>query len=152
MSPRRGAALAAAAFVLLTAESLRAPMGYTVFPGIPRIYDLLAAERDAVVIEFPFPSPRFVARNGAYVLASTRHWKPVVNGYSGFVPESYVRHNELFRTFPDEAALANLRQAGVTHVVLHLAEMPGTAERLDERPGVKLLGSSRDIRIYRLEK
>ena len=86
--------------VLVTAESLRAPMGYTKFEGIPPIYDVLARERNAVVVEFPWVSSRYVARNGDYVLASTRHWKPLVNGYSGFVPASYERHNAALPIVP----------------------------------------------------
>jgi hypothetical protein len=152
VSPRAGAVLAALAFVLVTAETTRAPMSYTVSPGIPQIYGLLASEQNAVVIEFPWVSPRYVARNGAYVIASTRHWKPIVNGYSGFVPASYVRHNELFQTFPDEDALAALRTEGITHFVVHLNEMPGVQERLDGRRDIEVLGSSRDIRIYKLRK
>ena len=152
MPPRAAAIVGVTAVLLVTAESLRAPMGYTVFEGIPAAYDLLAHERDAVVIEFPWVSSRYISRNGAYVLASTRHWKPLVNGYSGFVPASYERHNELFRSFPDDTAVENLRREGITHIVVHLPDMPGIQEQLDERGDLQFLGGSRDIRIYRLAR
>src|SRR5205814_8090483 len=54
-----------------------------------------------------------------YMLDATRHWRPILNGYSGFVPVSYVTHYQELRGFPDRRAIAALSRAGVTHVVVH---------------------------------
>jgi hypothetical protein len=149
-SARARSVIGIAALALVTIEAWRAPMAYTRFEGIPRVYDLLAEERDAVVAEFPFFSPRHIALNGRYVLASTRHWHPLVNGYSGFDPASYRRHNELFRTFPDEAALAALAKAGVTHVTVYPDEIPEVVPQVEGNPRLVQMAASHGIRLYRL--
>lgn len=149
-SPRVRAALGIVAFALVTLEAWRAPMAYTRFDGIPRVYEVLAAEREAVVAEFPFFSPRHIARNGRYVLASTRHWRPLVNGYSGFDPASYRRHNELFRTFPDEAALDALVKAGVTHVTVYVEDIPEVVPQVEGAPRLEEMAAGHGIRLYRL--
>lgn len=150
-TPSRGArlALTAAALVLVTAEAARAPLGFTPFDGIPAVYDQLAGQPGAVA-EFPFPSLDRIKRNGGYVLASTRHWRPLVNGYSGVVPPGYVEHHARLATFPDDGSMEALRQAGVTSVVVHLEEMPGIDRAIAERSDLQLVAGSRGIRIYRL--
>jgi hypothetical protein len=150
-SPRARTAMGIAALTLVTVEAWRAPMGFTRFEGIPRVYDLLATQRDAVLAEFPFFSPRHIARNGRYVLASTRHWRPLVNGYSGFDPASYRRHSDLFRTFPDEAALDALVQAGVTHVTVYLEDLPGIEAQITGNPRLEEMAAGHGIRLYRLQ-
>jgi hypothetical protein len=111
---------AAAIFVVIHAEALRAPMTYRPFDGIPRAYDVLARAEGAIVAEFPFFPVEGVFRNAVYVLNSTAHWKPLVNGYSGFTPPSYVENARALHGFPDARARDRLRQLGVTHVVVHL--------------------------------
>jgi hypothetical protein len=117
--PRRAAlALGLGAVVLANADAWRAPLAFERFDGIPAIYDLLASEPGAVVVELPFPEPERVDRNARAVLASTRHWARLLNGYSGFTPASYVEHARALRGFPDERAWALLRARGVTHLVV----------------------------------
>lgn len=105
--------------VAANVEALRAPLGYTAANPIPDAYDVLARERRAVIAEFPFPEPLRFHLNTGYMLASTRHWRPLVNGNSGFVPSSYVETWKRVRGFPDNASLRALRDIGVTHVVVH---------------------------------
>jgi hypothetical protein len=54
---------------------------------------------------------------------STFHWNPILNGYSGFYPPSYLRRLASFRSFPDAASLNVLRETGVRYVVLHVASV-----------------------------
>lgn len=49
----------------------------------------------------------------------TRHWKPLVNGYSAVIPPSYWEIGELFDPMPGDPALVRLRELGVSHVVVH---------------------------------
>ena len=104
--------------VLVTIESIRTPVGFTRFEGIPRIYDRLA-DSDVVLAEFPFFSGASVSLNGPYVLANTRYFRPLLNGYSSFHPESFEARGRALTSFPGEPALAELRAAGVTHVTVH---------------------------------
>ena len=150
-SSRRRTLVAAVALVLVTVEAARAPMGYTPFGGIEAIYTRLAGLPGAVIAEFPFYSPHRIARNAPYVLASTLHWRPLVNGYSGVVPPSYVAHNEQFRTFPSDEAVQALRDAGVTHVVVHVEDdRPDIAAEIARRGDLDVFASAGGIVIYRL--
>ena len=146
--PRLGAALAAAAIVLVTAETIRAPIGFTPALKIPLIYRVLAREPDAVVVEYPLFSPAAIFHNAPYMLYSTQHWRPMVNGYSGFVPESYRRAWERIHRFPEPATLAALVELGVTHVVIHTRASILAAE---QTPGLARVVSTTQVAIYRLD-
>ena len=54
-----------------------------------------------------------------YMVYSTLHWKPLVNGYAGIEPARYVELRDLARAFPSEELLDALRAIGVRYVVLH---------------------------------
>lgn len=141
---------ALALIVLAQVEACRAPMRFTRFAGIPAAYGVLAQEPNAVVAEFPFPLPRAIIRNGTYVLSSTRHWKPLLNGYSGFFPASYEAHAEAFQSFPQPPSFEAMRRAGVTHVVTHpIPQDPELTRVLDARADLQLIAEGPGIRIYR---
>ena len=80
-----------AAAVLVSIEATRTPMAFTRFAGIPPIYTHVAALADPVLVEVPFPEPGAIQANGPYVLASTAHFKAMMNGYSGFTPASSMK-------------------------------------------------------------
>jgi hypothetical protein len=61
--------------------------------------------------------PRY--HESVYMVYSTLHWKPLVNGYAGIEPARYVRLRELARGFPSREFLDALREIGVRYVVLH---------------------------------
>ncbi len=119
--PGRRAPWVAAALVLLAnVEALRAPLGYTRFEGIPAIYAFLAAEPGPVrLAEVPFYPPEGSFENAEYVLYSTAHWRPMFNGYSGYLPVSYRERAKLFWFFPRPHAIDAMRRDGVTHVMIH---------------------------------
>jgi hypothetical protein len=120
MPGRRAAMLGVTLVALANLESLRAPFVYTRFDGIPAIYSLLAREPGRVVLaEAPFYPPQAVFENAGYVLASTVHWRPLMNGYSGYVPASYRTYAASFWFFPEDFAIQEMRKAGVTHVMVH---------------------------------
>jgi hypothetical protein len=111
-----------AALAVVTLEALRAPMAYTRFEGIPGIYRLLAAEPDPVVlVEVPFYPPEAIFQNAEYVLNSTAHWRPLMNGYSGYTPATYRDVAWPFWNFPAAWSIDAMRAAGVTHLVVHPA-------------------------------
>jgi hypothetical protein len=120
MASRRALLLGVALATLANLESLRAPFEYTRFDGIPAIYSLLAHEPGRVVlVEAPFYPPQAVFENAGYVLASTAHWRPLMNGYSGYIPASYRTYAASFWFFPEDSAVQEMRRAGVTHVMVH---------------------------------
>ena len=147
--------LSVAALLLVTVEAARVPVGYMPARQVPAVYRYLATEADAVVVELPLYSPRRIFQNAPYMLHSTRHWRPLVNGYSGFIPPSYQAHWEAIRLFPDESALEYLRGLGVTHVVVHanwFADVRGEErlQRIPTAPGLQRLVHGGNMSIYRL--
>lgn len=97
---------------------LRAPLS----PGRevqPAVYSAVRAlPPDAVLVELPLGDTLWETRAMYY---STRHWRRLVNGYSGFFPRRYVEMRGALRRAalaPDEAWSA-LRGSGATHAIVH---------------------------------
>jgi len=140
---------------LANVEALRAPFDYRRFDGIPGIYRLLSSEPHVVLAEVPFYPRQAVFENAEYVLNSTAHWRPLMNGYSGYTPASYSASAAVFWYFPREHAIQAMREAGVTHVMVHAARFGHEADEvvaaLAGRPEFELMAvGSRGIRLYRL--
>jgi hypothetical protein len=147
-------AVAAALVVLVNLEARHAPLRLRLFDEIPPIYDVLALPR-AVVIELPFHPPDVFFANAGYMLNSTRHWQPLLNGYSGFRPASYDETFRAIQGFPDAAGLIALHDRGVTHVVVHAEGFRGAFgndrfESLSRNPSLLRLADAGDIAIYKL--
>ena len=146
------------AVVLVNVESLRAPFTYTVFDGIPGIYRLLATEPGPVVVaEQPFFPRGGIFLNAPYVLASTAHWRPLMNGYSGYTPAGYQRYADAFWYFPEEGAIQAMKDAGVTHVVVHPAafhkDHQAVLPAIEKRTDFEMMAVGREgVRLYRLKR
>lgn len=122
----------------------------------PEIYHWLATQDDVrAILELPIrPNPR----EAHYMYYSTAHWKPIANGFSGLRPASHQQLTAAMRNLPDHAALDLARSFGITHLVVHLGEMPArisAAERQrweSEVAGRRLLEVRRagQTRVYRL--
>jgi len=139
-------ALAAANF-----EALRAPINYRAFEGISPVFDSLAGTDRALVACFPFPTRREAFHNVDCMLASTRFWHPLVNGYSSFIPERYDREAAALDAFPEGTTLQYLRGLGVTHVVVFMDKLSAPRiAHLAEHPELSLWKEDQSVRIYRL--
>ena len=137
--------------VIVNLETLRAPIGYVRFEGVPRIYATLAAEPNAVVVELPFPIPQQWFLNGPYMINSTAHWRPMLNGYSGFRPSSYDRSYDAASLFPSDQSLIKLHDLGVTHVIVHRQALgDARAAAIARVQSLQEVASDGDIAIYRL--
>jgi hypothetical protein len=148
-------ALAAVLALAVNVEALRAPINYRPFTGVPRIYDVLAGQPGAVV-ELPFYPPDESFSSAPYMINSTRHWRPILNGYSGFRPASYAETYDAISGFPDEASLAALRARGVTNVVVHAELFSGMRGRdrfmaIERTASLEPVAASGDIHVYRLK-
>jgi len=144
--------LAAIALVLVVnGEAMRAPIGYFWFDGVPAIYKVLGAEPDAVIAEMPFPMPSQWFLNGPYMVNATGHWRPMLNGYSGFRPASYERSYDLLRAFPSDRSLLALHELGVTDVVIHEHDYgEDRVKALAALPSLRQVAHDGDITIFRL--
>ena len=83
-----------------------------------------------------------------YMVYSTLHWKPLVNGYAGIEPRRYVQLRELLRSFPSPESLAGLRAAGTRYVVVHRKGYgPNQWQRLQARMPEALGSSMRELAV-----
>jgi hypothetical protein len=75
----------------------------------------------------------------------------MVNGYSGFVPDSYVEHYNQLSTFPAPETIATLQRLGVTHAFVHLGALgPAKSGGLDRTTGLIKLAAEGDIVLYQV--
>jgi hypothetical protein len=101
-------------------------------PNLGAVYDTVKALPEGTVLaELPFGSDPFEIRSMYF---AGYHRKPIINGFSGFFPQSYqTRKSWLEADPPDKAgAWRALIDAGVTHVVVHEAPWPEDKETMIE--------------------
>jgi hypothetical protein len=98
-----------------------APLPLLPYPNsAPPVYAWLSQQPRGLVAEFPVPQVTTLpGREPAYAYMSTFHWKPLLNGYSGYFPPSYLNHLVGLKDFPARSAIDRLRRTGVTYLVLH---------------------------------
>jgi hypothetical protein len=134
-------------------EPLAAPLTLTRANPISPIYATVASSPDAVIAEIPFYGGAAAHAQARYLLNSTAHWKPMVNGYSGAAPASFHDRVEALAGFPDAVAIAALRNAGVTHVFVHVDRLPsGILGAIAQVPALEELESLDGIVLYRLNQ
>ncbi len=152
-SRKLAAAVGLSLVALVNAEAWRGPIHYTAFEGIPPLFRTLAGVRGAVVAYVPFWwFSGEIGLNGVYMLASTENWKPMLTGYSGFVPSSARRSIEALKSFPSDESLEYLRHAGVTHVVVDSHNLrPPVLERISRTDALRRWTSDERFTIYELK-
>src|SRR5205807_5647368 len=88
---------------------------------IPQVYRFVAGlPASAALVEMPFGEVAFEAR---YMLYSTAHWRPLVNGYSGGGPVEYGLLAEKLKDLfgRPQAAWDALISSRATHLIIHEA-------------------------------
>ena len=103
-----------------------APFGFNLTPrrldmgdDVSPLYKLLRDDPGKVVlIEFPYGSPPYEILATFY---AGYHRRPLVNGYSGFFPEAYLRRENFLKGIPFDldAATKSLKSSGATHAIVH---------------------------------
>jgi hypothetical protein len=130
-------------------------------PEVTPLYRVVRSAPPGVVVELPLPLPSTMPGWEAdYVFWSTAHWKPLVNGYSGYAPVAYVMTLERMRHFPDDQSIATLRGLDVRYVIVHkeyydpaayTALMLAVAARPELRPYGRYRGPGGDGDLFLLE-
>lgn len=106
----------------------------------PAIYDTLKARPGVVLAEFPVdPIEVF---NTPYMYFSVWHFLPMVNGYSGHIPESYATLASELLEFPRGDSAAALRRRGVTHVTVNCGLQSADCDQT-----MTVMGQSPDLRL-----
>lgn len=115
---RKRNGFAAAAAVLLLAEYLAIPMGFTTtryeIPAVDRWLD--SQPKPFAIAEVPVHSEQDQVD---YMNHSSAHWQRTVQGYHGWRPAFHTELNTVMEQFPDEASLDLLSSIGVRYVVMH---------------------------------
>jgi hypothetical protein len=122
-TPRARAWTAFALVVAVAVDTWRPPFTLVPAPAAataPPVYRWLAEQpgRDAIV-ELPVGNP---VLDATYQTRSATHWRPIVNGVSGFAPTISFFRGFLFQ-FPSPPTIRLLHQIGVRWVVVHPADM-----------------------------
>ena len=142
--------------IVANVEALRAPFAFSADDndlGVPAIFKTLDTPEPEVVIIFPFYPPGRIFMNARYMLVSTAFWKPMVNGYSGYMPTRYITHTQNLGGFPDARSLQYLKDLGVTRVLVDSRNVEQAAlARLPAFSQLTLLASDGNLRIYDLKR
>jgi hypothetical protein len=127
--------MAPAAVALILLESVAAPLpvdqnppdykrpGLAALPDLqrvaPPVYGFVRGlPEGSAIVELPLGEPAFDVR---YMYYSTRHWRSLVNGYTGGLPKDYEFLDQMLQdlfTRPERAWSA-LRRSGATHAIVH---------------------------------
>jgi hypothetical protein len=119
-TPRRWQPWAAAAILGFAIVELSMTMPFRAVPEWTRAHQALARSRPGAVVEFPFyyREGEFF-RHARYMLTSTVHWQPLINGYSDHLPPDFKQQAPVLATFPSPEAFDILRARRARYVVFH---------------------------------
>lgn len=103
-------------------------------PTIPPVYaELAKTPAPGAVVELPLHEGEAITEESLPMYYSTVHWKPLVNGYSGWWPNDYWELVGRLRHFPTSRSLRFLlERAPVRYVVVHYDKIPQPRRRLLE--------------------
>ncbi|PYR30077.1 MAG: hypothetical protein DMF92_09800 [Acidobacteria bacterium] len=110
-----------AAIAVVAAGELAVPLDFRQVSPVAPAYRLLSKLPRGPVLEMPFyyrsvDFPQHVK----YMLASTAHWMPLVNGYSDMVPVDFVTNVMTLAPFPSRDAFKLLESRRVRYAVFHM--------------------------------
>jgi hypothetical protein len=143
---RRPGLLSCATLSVFLAEARIAPIPAPPFTNVvdtrlepPRVYQWLKEQPPGTVVaELPerlasdYSRPAF--HDSIYMVWSTRHWQPLVNGFAGAETPLIQRFRATAPSFPDAGSLEVLEQTGARFVIVHMRGYgPNQRERLEER-------------------
>jgi Dolichyl-phosphate-mannose-protein mannosyltransferase len=110
---------AAAAPLLVAAELAVVPLRFDRMPAVPAVYRFLANQPRGAVAEFPFYGDRQAEFNAVYMLFSTYHWQPLVNGYSDNFPPDFYQLASTLQSFPSAEAFEALDTRQTRYIIVH---------------------------------
>jgi hypothetical protein len=119
-----------------------------------------AEQADVRLICFPLAggqSSKAHAQTATWMACQLWHWRPMVNGYSAWIPTEYLLLEEKLKSFPEPTAIDSLRDAGVTHCLFDSREDPHRGGRGHDPSGLVARGFTlecddrqQDVQIWRL--
>jgi hypothetical protein len=67
--------------------------------------------------------PSWLPKESLRTYYSTLHWKKLLNGYSGYIPDSYYKAVKETANFPSKESIEFLKSQGVKYVIVHGKEL-----------------------------
>jgi hypothetical protein len=118
----RHPALVGTAFACVAAAELLSPIRFEPIPPVDEAYRVLATLPSGPVLELPVYSRHFGHARERYMLNSTVHWMPLIDGYSDFIPFDFAAQVETLASFPTREALAAAVRMGARYAIFHPTE------------------------------
>ncbi len=90
-------------------------------PGPTSVDAVLSTRPPSVIVELPvLKTPRGFqgSLDAVYMAQGIGHFQKMLNGYSGFTPDSFDQIRETMEAFPDTRSMDFLRNLGVDYVVV----------------------------------
>jgi hypothetical protein len=120
-------------------------------------YRALAQLPRGPLVEFPFYDRRIDFHiHTRYMLNSTMHWHPLVNGYSDHIPAEFRAVATTLSSFPSRESFQAMRERRVRYVSIHWGRHGyGGAAATDIKnrlqpylPNLKLVAEDQQVTIY----
>ncbi|HEY3042604.1 MAG TPA: hypothetical protein VGJ39_01170 [Vicinamibacterales bacterium] len=142
---------------LVTAAELATPLRFREAPPLSPAYKMLATLPAGPIIELPFWSTnRDRFGHAWYMLGSTAHWMPLINGYSDYIPGDAVEAAPTLRMFPSREAFRLLAAERPRYAVFHMStfgedDRAAVSARIREfAPYLTPLYTDADTRLYEI--
>jgi hypothetical protein len=120
LAGRRAVLAACALAALAIAELNVVPFPWEPALAVSTNYTVLAAMPRGAVAEFPFYGERIAyPLHAQYMVLSTTHWMPLVNGYSDDIPPDFRETAFVLDSFPSNDTFAVLRKHRVRYIGIH---------------------------------
>jgi hypothetical protein len=153
--PRAAGAIAAIACLAALIDLRQAPFDWRTDDTPPESYRVLAQLPRGSVAEFPFFHRRIDFHlHTRYMLNSTTHWQPLVNGYSDHIPIDFRTLATRLASFPSRDSFKALRERRVRYITVHRNKY-GQRRARDVEAGLraygdalKLIAEDRRMAIY----
>jgi hypothetical protein len=152
----RGWVLVACLAAAFLGESflVRFPAGQPKPFAIPEVYHRLATLPPGALLSLPtYRATPEAFREADYLFYSTRHWRPIVNGFGRHEPAAHGDNIITLARFPASDAIRRFRELRVRYVVVHTgraSELRAAVEAARGNADAELLGQFGEDYLYRV--
>ena len=154
VTERRRSLVAGVIIVAAVADLAVVPLMWYRAPTLPPAYALLARSPRAPLAEFPFYGSRIAfPLHAQYMLFSTAHWMPMVNGYSDVIPLDFREAAPVLDSFPSDEAFDALARRRVRYIGVHWDMYAGRHDEIRARlerylPNLRTLASDERMTLF----
>jgi hypothetical protein len=130
----RRVAMAMVLALAVLAELRIAPFRWDDALPQPAGYRMLAKMRDGPIAHFPFYGGREAfPLHSRYMVYSTLHWKPMLNGYSDFIPDRFRTESFVLDSFPSTDSFKVLQRHRTRYIGIHWNRFGDRSEEIEVR-------------------